>query len=553
MSSNRLTESARRSACMPLRPICLALAIAGLGCVSVARAAITDNLATGVVAMSLGNAVTADPRGLESVHFNPAGLAKIEGNLKVDAIFGASVRVNAQLSEPPGFDIGGWKNDPLVETAAGNFGRTGKTEQTLFIPGVGVPKFSLPAAIAATLGFAINNPGSPWTFATNVYAAEAAPFRRNDPNDPARYQGKSVVLQRLALLSPSVGYKVSDTLRVGLAVPLSHQGFQLDTDLRMPNKLLGIIGKLQDAWCGDNGHLVDALTFGLCGGGKEGRLRPFNKVANFTMQATAPLEPTYNLGVLWEPKEWIALGAAYQSGSNTTLAGRYEFQTEPMLPKFVEGMYHSLLGPVLASMLGLPTSIPPVESGNMTMKLPFPEHYQIGLKLKPHERFQFNIDANYANWARWNKLTIEFDQQIQLLKMARMFGQTDPSKLVMDRGYKSVVHFGFGTEIGLTKALKLRLGYEPRKSSIPQSAFDLIAPLPDMTVKSIGIGYEKKDGLKLDATVSYAKGRYNIPANGSCNLNCDKFFNVIYNPYAGLDLSGETVFRYVGVLISKPF
>lgn len=537
--------------CPPLRPSKLALAAAVLLSAVGAQAALTDNLATSVVAMSLGNAVTADPPSIDSIHFNPAGLARIEGNIKTDAIFFASLRVNAQLTQPPGFDIGGWKNDPIVGPENNN-GRTGRTDQTLFIPGVGVPKFSVPAAVAATLGFAFNTPGSPWTFATNIYPAEAAPIRRNDPNDPARYMGKSVVLQRLVLLSPSVGYKFSDTLRLGLSIPIAHQGFQLNTDVRFPNKLLGVIGKLQDAWCGDDGHLIDALTVGLCGGGKEGRLRPFNKVANIQFESTA-LEPTYNLGILWEPKPWFALGAVYQSGAKTTLTGQYQIQAEPMLPKFVEGMYKSLFGPVLAAMLGFPTYIPPVASGNMSMRLPFPEHYQLGVKLKPHERVQFNIDANYSNWARWNKLTVEFDQEIALLKMARMFGQADSSKLVLPRGYKSVVHFGFGTEITLTPALKFRMGYEPRKSSIPKSAFDLVAPLPDMTVKSIGLGFQKKDGLKLDATFSYAKGKYNIPANGSCNLNCDNFFNVIYNPYAGLDVSGETVLRYFGVLITKPF
>lgn len=553
MSFNRFSGIKANVAPLSCKPHVLAVAVAALLTATGARAALTDNIGTSVVAMSLGNAVTADPPGLDSIHFNPAGLARIEGNFKQDAIFAASLRANAQLRQPAGFDIGGWKDDPLVNSAAGNFGHTGQVEQTLFIPGVGVPKFSLPAAIAATLGFAINNPGSRWTFGTSVYASEAAPIRRNDPNDPARYEGKSVVLQRLALLSPAVGYKISDTLRVGLAIPLSHQGMQLDTDVRFPNKLLGIIGKLQDAWCGDNGHVVDALTFGLCGGGKEGRLRPFNKVANVNVEMSAPLEPTYNLGILWEPKDWFALGAVYQSGTNTVLTGHYQIQAEPMLPKFVDGMYHSLLGPVLASMLGFPTSIPAVQSGNVTMKLPFPEHYQVGLKIKPTDRLQFNVDAMYSNWSRWRNFTIQFDQEVQLLKMARMFGQADPSKMVLPRGYKSVVNFGFGAEIGLTNDLKLRLGYEPRKSSIPKSAFDLTAPLPDLNVKSIGIGYKKKDGLTLDATVSYARAKFNIPANGSCNLNCDNFFNVIYNPYAGLDVSGETVLRYVGVRINKPF
>src|SRR5690606_36495113 len=50
-------------------------------------AAIVENLTMGnAKALSLGNAVTADPPGLDSIHYNPAGLARLDGrqyNLKV--------------------------------------------------------------------------------------------------------------------------------------------------------------------------------------------------------------------------------------------------------------------------------------------------------------------------------------------------------------------------------------------------------------------------------------------------------------------------------------
>jgi len=68
-------------------------------------------------------------------------------------------------------------------------------------------------------------------------------------------------------------------------------------------------------------------------------------------------------------------------------------------------------------------------------------------------------------------------------------------------------------EVGVTKGFKLRYGYEPRKTSVPQSAFDLIAPLPTMTIHSLGVGYESPSGLKVDATVSYGKGHFNVPAD----------------------------------------
>ena len=101
--------------------------------------------------------------------------------------------------------------------------------------------------------------------------------------------------------------------------------------------------------------------------------------------------------------------------------------------------------------------------------------------------------------------------------------------------------------------VKLRLGYEPRKSSVPTNKIDLIAPMPDLPVKSIGLSYAMKDGMKLETGFSYAKGHYNVPANTDCNLNCDDFFNVIYNPYAGLDVSGTLVLRYFGLKITQPF
>jgi len=77
--------------------------------------------------------------------------------------------------------------------------------------------------------------------------------------------------------------------------------------------------------------------------------------------------------------------------------------------------------------------------------------------------------------------------------------------------------------------------------------------MPDLPVKSIGFSYETKDGMKLETGFSYARGRYNVPANTDCNLNCTDFFNVIYNPYAGLDVSGTLVLRYFGVKITQPF
>jgi long-subunit fatty acid transport protein len=513
-----------------------------------ARAALTENLAVSPAAMSMGNAVTADPQGLDAVHFNPAGLTRLEGRVREDTIFGASLRMRSEFHQPQGYDIGGFTQDPLDGTVSDH------NRQTLFLPLAGVPNWRLPFVAAAGLGISLNQPDSPWTFATAVYVPQAVGFDRSkNPDDPGRFQGKRVVIQRLVYASPSVAYKFSDELSVGLSIPIAHQGFALDTDMRFPNKLIGIFGRLQDAWCGDNGNPLDVFGFGICGGGKEGRLNPYTTAGSMRFEATSPADPTFNLGVLWEPTDWFGLGAVYQSGSRTVLTGRYNFHAEPMFRKLVQGMYSSLQGPIVAATLGFPTSIPEEQSGNMTLVLPYPPHVQVGVKLKPVERLQLNVDANWTDWGQWNQLTFQFDQQVRFLQMARLFGQADASKLVIPRGYRSNVHFGYGAEIELMHGLKLRLGYEPRKSSIPQDKIDLIAPLPDMKVRSLGLNWTTEDGTQLIVAASLAKGSYKVPADGSCNLNCTNFFNVIYNPYAGLDVSGETRLRYFGVSVTRPF
>lgn len=511
-----------------------------------ASAMLSENIAINPIAMSLGNAVTADPPGTESIHFNPAGLTRLKGRWKTDNITVASITPRATFTKPDGFSIGGFKDDPVAGTS------TGPVRATIYLPGIGA-NAKLPVVAAGGAGFTYNAPDSPLTFGTGLYATQGMMLDRSqDPNDPARFAGTKVVMQRLVYLSPTVGYKASDTLSIGFGVPIAHQAFALNLDMRAPNTFLGISGKLQDAWCGDNGNPLDAFGFGLCGGGQEGRLRPFNKVASLSIDGTNPMDPTFNIGVLWEPKDWFAFGAVYQGGSDTKLNGRFNMHTEPMLRKFVEGMYASLLGPIAGSMVGLPTSIREDQSGNFSATLPFVQRVQFGIKVKPVKRLQVNLDASWDEGEKLDKVTLKFDQQIDMLKMLRMFGEADPSQLNVKLGGQSRWSWGMGVQYMATDRLTLRLGYEDRKSSFPNNQISLTAPLPDMIGRSIGLGYVTKKGTHLDFTYSYMYGKFNNPAESSCNLNCSNFFNVVYNPYAGLDVAGDMTIKYIGIGISHP-
>ncbi len=523
----------------------LALALLGTG----ARAGVTDNLATSAVAMSMGNAVTADPPGIESIHFNPAGLARLTGLNHVDTLFGASIRNPNSFHSAPDIDIGGFKDDPI------NGKTSGPVRQAIALPFIGVPKARLPAVVVPGMGLSYNAPGSRWTFGTMSYLSQAMSMdRTKDPDDPARFDGRLVQMQRLVYLSPSAAYKVSDTLRIGVSVPIAYANFAINTDFRAPNKLLGTVGQLQKGVCPDgNGTVIDTLTFGLCGGGPDGMIDPFKRAANIDFDMHASFDPTVNIGILWEPKKWFAFGAVYQGGTRTTYSGRYMFHADKMLRSFTRGLNSSLLGPIVAGITGLPQDIPEYQSGNMTASVPFPWRVQLGTKLMLTDYLQLNADVSYADWAQWNALSFKFDQSIKLLELARLFGYADSSQATFQMGFRNVVNYSFGAQLNVTSKLSLRAGYEPRKSSIPGDKMSLLAPLPDTKMRSLGLRYRFNSGAVLNLAASYIKGSYHIPARSDCNLNCDGFFNIIYNPYAATDVSGSLIVRYAALSYMRPF
>jgi long-subunit fatty acid transport protein len=520
----------------------------GMGAAPFAHAELGDNLLADPVAMSLGNAVTADPPGIASIHFNPAGLARIEEDTRSDSVSVVSIRNPNSFQAVSNDDIGGWKDDPLSGTSSGS------VRQRLYLPIVGLLPWHLPALVLPSLGLAFHQPNSPFTFGTMSYPTMGLSFDRSDPNDPAAYDGKLVDVERIVYFSPTVGYKVSDTFRVGIGVPIAYGAFVANLDMRMPNTLLGIIGKLQQGFC-PNGqsNVIDTFFFGICGGGKTGMLNPFAKVANANLELTAPIDPTINIGALWEPVDWFALGAVLQGGTSTEYHGTYRFTAAPELRAFTSGLQDSLLGPLAAAITGMPSNIPAVQSGHVVADIPFPSRIQIGVKLKPVSFLQFNVDASYADWAKWNSLTFQFDQNINLLDMAHIFGISDATKLTIPVGARSVVNYSFGMQLNVTSDLTLRAGYEPRKSSIPNNQLDLVAPLPNTKLMSLGLGYKLGNGASISLAGTLMKGSYNIPARTDCNLNCDNFFNVVYNPYAGLNVDGTIIIRFFGVKFTRPF
>lgn len=543
------------------------VAVLGLLLASSASAQLATNIAVDVKAMSMAHAVTADPPGIMAIHFNPAGLGKLRGRRMDLQFLGVDFALNSEFSAPPDYNVFGFSDDPVVCADAPNDGadfcrefRTGQSSVegiSLYIPilndAVDLPPGPL---IAGPLpSFAIRPAGSKFTFATATYLPMAAGLYRAD-DDPGNFMGKRMALERITYLSPSVGFQASESLYLGASIGLSYQAVLLETDFRAPNELLGFARIIDESICapfkGESNIALDIILFGICRP-NEG-LGPFKNLASLEVAMDQRLSPSYNLGVLWEPTDWFAFGATWHSEADVNMKGDFVVNYSNATQQTINGIGGSPTGAIALAVLGIPSSVGPSESGLISMDLTMPAHFQTGIKIRPLERWQFNVDAVWVDYDQWDAFNFSFDKATAVTALARLFSPgSTPTKLAFPLGFQSTWNLAFGVQYDLTGRLQLRGGYEPRASAIPDDRRNPMVPINEAQYFSLGLGYKWDKDTDIDLAIATVRSRDNIPANTSCMANCEGIDNIVYNPYAGLDIKTEATINMVGLAFRTAF
>ncbi|RKG32116.1 putative pilus system OmpP1/FadL family transporter FilD [Acinetobacter tianfuensis] len=543
-----------------LRPLVSAIILTG--CSSAAFAQLGTNLSVDMRALALGNAVTADPPGISAVHFNPAALTKIEGlQTDVQGIV-ANFDIQREFSVPAGYNVFGYSDDPIVchdgpEVSADlctDFKGTVKGDveyASLYVPGLkkmvdlgeGIP------LAAPTAGIAYNPPGSKATYATAVYAPLIAGFGAENGN-PGNYMGQQVALERITYLSPTMAYQVNDQLSIGGGIGMSYQAIALKTDLRFPNELIGMLRMIDEVVCTpfkDNSDIItDILLLGICNA-EEG-MNPFSKFGQMELAVEQSLSPSYNLGVLWEPREDFSFGLVYQSAAKMRLKGKYHIDNARSSQELIKGLMSSPTGQILAAILGFPNNVPASESGLVSMDFEYPAHMQAGIKYKIMPDLQINFDVGWTDYNAWDKFRFEFDRQISALKIAKLLSaDIGDTSLALPLGFESPWNFGVGIEYSATDRLKLRAGYEPRTSSIPDGKRNTMVPINGAQLFGMGLGYRFDADTDLDLSIGFLRSRDTIPANTSSLSNQTGVNNILLNPYAGLNVKTNTKVTILGL------
>lgn len=508
----------------------------------IASAQLATNLLISPRAIALGNAVTADPPGLASIHYNPAGLTELKGRNVNVTLLNAYANIRTKFSAPPGynvFGIDGVENDPVLD-GSGN-GRT--ITLAAFIPGFGIVKLPKGPGVIPSAAFSYNAPGSKFTFGNMTYAPDLVGYFRK-PSDPGRYLAKAAVLQRFTYLSPTVAYEINDEWSVGLGIHLSQQAIALDTFQRAPNLLVGVAEELQTAFNCETGNEPLAPFLGLCGGD----IGPWDDIGGLSIEVQETLSPKYVLGVTWKPTDWFTWGATYRSEAKMKMKGTFEIAYTEDWQGFWQRFTGSLFGAIGGAIFSLPSGVPK-ESGNVSIDFTHPQHFQTGVSVRVSHLLTVNADLGWTDYSSWDSFDFQFDRPLEFLGAARLLSpNATATSLTLPLEYQDVWNLSIGLEQHVTTRLDLRMGIEFRDSPIPRNRRDTVAPLGDATLYSVGMGYKWDRDSTIDVSVGYMRSAVDIPANTSENANSTAINNIIYNPYAGLDI--KTIAKIISAGIS---
>ncbi|HET8707121.1 MAG TPA: outer membrane protein transport protein, partial [Pseudomonadales bacterium] len=504
-------------------------------------------------ATSMGNAVTASPPGVYSIHFNPAGLAKIKQ--KTTAIGGSLINLKA--------DAYFYDHDPRFQAFIEEHGMVDEAENThsknnnyaFYGPGMKLQKLDIPAMPLPTAGWAWPIKDTSVTFATAIYVPTGAGYSRDD-DDSGRFMGRRVAIARINYLSPTIGVQLNDRWSVGGGIAVAWQGLGIDMDFRAPNIGLALVDSIQTQSCPTTGNPSPvafspfATLIGLCGS----ELGPFTHVANVKLEVNDTHSINANIGVLYEPSDWFSWGAVYRAQANNNMSGPFTLTYTDAWFNFFKG-----LNPTIVSALArLGVAMPGPhrsETGTASVSLPQPATFSTGIKLKVVPRLQFNFDLKWADYEKWETFTVDFHQNLDFLKLASLAESkhATKTKLIIPRYYKSVWNWGMGFEYEYSNQLKLRAGYEDRNSSVPRDRQDLFLPVGNGTLISLGFGYKLDDSQNLDFAIAQSKLVARVPAGSSYNSNYMGADNFVYNPYAGLNYKTVTTINLLEMGYQKTF
>lgn len=498
-----------------IRVTCLTLAGIFLLYLPQAHSALMEDMAFSTKAISLANTVTADPPGIASIHYNPSGLSLMgDGGYTATGLIGVQLKHSGKFEADPDHvafhDFVGDKiEDPLA-------GRKAKTDMAqIYLPVINITVLT-PVLPAPITGLSYRKPGSRWTFGFTGYGKYAGGWMY-DGNDPAVYGTRGLYLQHIVYAAPAVSYRINNNLSIGATFEAGQTAMGQTMTMRAPNEIVNITKILGTATKDMANPLFDVtIPMPLFGGG----IGVYDDIGEVNVNMRDDFSPSYNLGALWEPMDWLSLGLCYHSAVESKMTGNFSFKYSDDWQRMVAWSGSTALMQIASMIFDLPYTPTERQKGVVSTTMEFPQMLNLGLKIKPTSRLSLLADLKWAEWSVMKDNNIKFDQKIQLLQMAKFMGYPDgPYTMKIPRKLDDTLDWGVGVTYQLLEQLELRAGYQNRTSPAKDKYYDLMLDMPSSSFYGAGLGFQWGD-IDIDLALGYMKSKpLKIPPGVSNNLN----------------------------------
>jgi long-chain fatty acid transport protein len=174
----------------------------------------------------------------------------------------------------------------------------------------------------------------------------------------------------------------------------------------------------------------------------------------------------YDLGLLWQPHEKIAVGASLRNASTVTMRGHTEIEQQPII-----------------------ASTEVAAQADFT----FPLNAIIGISYRPTPKWNVEFDADYTDWSSFGTVTIE--------QGPTPFPVRQNVPVTLD--WQGSWMFKFGATRYFDNHWHVSAGYVFNENSVPNAYYSPLAADLDRHFFSAGVGFK---GRRYDLDVAYQFG-----------------------------------------------
>lgn len=440
----------------------------------------------------MGHVGVAMKLGVESMHFNPAGLAFMENRIHLSAgVSGV-------------FSKGKFTDGDYVQ-------RPDNTPSTPLFVYAGFKIYdNLAAGISVTTPYGSTMDwGKDWKGAHLVQDISLKAFN----------------------VQPTVSWKIMDRLSIGAGLMMEFGNIELSRALIGP----GEMGKLATGMMGQFGPLLQQHPeLGAIAKPMIDKLMADMakyddaSAASVNLKGDAGVRLGFNVGAMFDINDKVTVGVSYRSKVKARVKEgdiSLSYANETDLKENIFKQVETLIQVAQSQGIDIPVNlqIPALDQGTFSAELPLPSNWNVGVTYKPTNRWILSGEVQFVGWGAYKTLEINF--------FPSSLSQYD---MVAKKEYKNSRIYRVGAQFAATRRFDVRLGAYFDESPVKDNFLNPETPSMNKFGITTGLSFRPIDPLSVDFAFSYVTGfgRDGSYSDKSLITGNDRTFGGHYNIYA---------------------